>query len=570
MADKIEFVVTAKNATKSTFDEITASLGNVDALLGKIGGTVASALSVGALAAFTARLGDMADELDNASLLLGVSAQTLREWQYVAELSNISGDQFVSLLEKLSRSAGEAAGGNKQLIESFAKLGITQEDLKGDLAEIDNLFLAVVEGLRSMGNTYEQVSVSQEVFSRLGIQMLGWVRSAPEDINAAIASFRQFAGVMSDEQVKAVADAKDAWDALLTLLEQRALTTLGPIVVEANRLAQAMAQADMVRAEQQIRELSNELVNLEARLRDFESERQPENKSWLFRVLDLLPGGPIDEDALRARLVEVRAKIAELQATLPPPPPTGGGGGSAPVSPFPQLESIEEEIDRERTLNMELALLDQMRTEQEAAWAAERIALAQAEAEAKAATDAASTENARREAEARAEFEKKIEKQKQLAAAQGALQRFAIAAQGHKKLFELGKAAAIADAIVNTYKAVQAARAAAPPPLNYALAAIELAAGAANVAAIQGASFGGGGATVQASGPGGYAPALPQPPANAVAPGQQQQGQTITLVVETSDPLARAFFESTKAYINDRDEVLIGANSRQYAELTSP
>jgi len=59
-----------------------------------------------------------------------------------------------------------------------------------------------------------------------------------------------------------------------------------------------------------------------------------------------------------------------------------------------------------------------------------------------------------------------------------------------RKLFEIGKAAAVANAIVNTFDAIQTARASAPPPLNYALAAAEAVAGAANVAGIMRTSFG--------------------------------------------------------------------------------
>ena len=63
-----------------------------------------------------------------------------------------------------------------------------------------------------------------------------------------------------------------------------------------------------------------------------------------------------------------------------------------------------------------------------------------------------------------------------------------------RKMFEIGKAAAIAETIINTYKAIQIARSSAPPPLNYALAAAEAVAGFANVRQIQSTQFGSKGA----------------------------------------------------------------------------
>lgn len=564
MADKIEFVVTAKNATKAVFDEIQSSLGSVEGLLGKLTG----ALSVGAVAAYVEHLGDLADELDNASLLLGVSAQQLREWQQVAELSNISGEQFTTLLEKLSKSAGEAVGGNKALIESFAKLGITQDDLKGDLSDLDALFPAVVEGLRAMGDNYAQVATSQEIFSRGGIQMLGWIRSAPEDIERVTQKFREQAGVMTDEEVRAVADAKDAWDAFLNMLEQRALKTLAQTIATIKEFQEAKYGNEFRAAVAEQRELMAELANLEAELRDMQETAPPE-QGWLMKFLGLLPGGPIDEEGLKARIAEIKARIGQIIATAPAPtanepPLDGSGGGVAPIDP-----ALQEAIAASQAAAQQIIDLDVLRTESERIQSEYRIEQARLEAEQRAIILQSLTEAERIAAEQRAEFEKKVEKQKQLAAAQGALQRFAIAAQGHKKLFELGKAAAIADAIVNTYKAVQAARAVGWP-MGPILAGIELAAGLANVAAIQSATFGGGAATVQGAGPGGYAPAMSQAqvaPPNALAdPNKQQQG-TVEIVVRGGDSAGQALLDLLSVEINQRDQVFIKNGSRQAAEL---
>lgn len=63
----------------------------------------------------------------------------------------------------------------------------------------------------------------------------------------------------------------------------------------------------------------------------------------------------------------------------------------------------------------------------------------------------------------------------------------------NKQLFEVFKAADIAQAIIDTYAAANKALNAAPPPLNYALVAAVVAAGMANVQRIRSTQFGGGG-----------------------------------------------------------------------------
>jgi hypothetical protein len=67
-------------------------------------------------------------------------------------------------------------------------------------------------------------------------------------------------------------------------------------------------------------------------------------------------------------------------------------------------------------------------------------------------------------------------------------------AQHNKAMFEINKVAGIASAIVNTYVGASRALREYPPPLSFAMAAAQVAAGMAQVAAIKSTSFGAGGA----------------------------------------------------------------------------
>lgn len=83
---------------------------------------------------------------------------------------------------------------------------------------------------------------------------------------------------------------------------------------------------------------------------------------------------------------------------------------------------------------------------------------------------------------------------------------YVFSGQKSKALFQVWKAAATAQAVVDTYAAANKALASAPPPYNFALAAAVVAAGLANVARITSQQFGGGG------GGGGGGAASPAPP----------------------------------------------------------
>lgn len=66
-------------------------------------------------------------------------------------------------------------------------------------------------------------------------------------------------------------------------------------------------------------------------------------------------------------------------------------------------------------------------------------------------------------------------------------------AQHNRALFEINKVAGIANAVINTFLGVSGVLAKYPGPIGWAMAAVQAAAGLAQVMAIQNASFGGGG-----------------------------------------------------------------------------
>ncbi len=145
-------------------------------------------------------------------------------------------------------------------------------------------------------------------------------------------------------------------------------------------------------------------------------------------------------------------------------------------------------------------------------------------------------------------------------------------AQRNKTLFKINKAAAIANATINTFQGVTKTLSAYPMPIAAILAAAHLAAGLAQVQAISSASFGGGGAapSVVGGSAGGAGPpqdVVQQQPVAAAAP----QGPVVNVTVNGSvfaTEVREIVADSVREVIQN-DEVLIPANSRQAEEILS-
>jgi tape measure domain-containing protein len=100
-------------------------------------------------------------------------------------------------------------------------------------------------------------------------------------------------------------------------------------------------------------------------------------------------------------------------------------------------------------------------------------------------------------------------------------------AQSSKTMFKINKIAGIANAVINTAQGVTQALAAYPPPLSFAMAALQGAAGIAQIQAIKSTSFGGGGSapSVAGTGPG----ATTQNVFDITPQSQQPAGGTLTV-----------------------------------------
>ena len=106
-------------------------------------------------------------------------------------------------------------------------------------------------------------------------------------------------------------------------------------------------------------------------------------------------------------------------------------------------------------------------------------------------------------------------------------------AQHNRQMFELNKAAGIAQATINTYEGVTKTLSAYPQPLAGILAAAHLAAGLAQVSAIQGTSFNGGGGTA----PSGITGGASAPAGELITPVEQpdereQQGTVVEINID--------------------------------------
>lgn len=191
-----------------------------------------------------------------------------------------------------------------------------------------------------------------------------------------------------------------------------------------------------------------------------------------------------------AKRLETLIKIRDINLNAAQKPGTIEGVSKAPTATGldPSIGGADSEITR---LNEESARLDQ--------WRATELEKQKAYLDLKAINEETYAERVANINNQAAESRAKIEQAKNTAIINQSSSFFGIMAtlsqSGHSKLAAIGKAAAMAQATIDGYLAIQKALAAFPPPFNFIAAGVVGVATAANVANIAGVGFSDGGYT---------------------------------------------------------------------------
>ncbi len=145
-------------------------------------------------------------------------------------------------------------------------------------------------------------------------------------------------------------------------------------------------------------------------------------------------------------------------------------------------------------------------------------------------------------------------------------------AQNDRKMFELNKAAGIANAVINAYQGISLTLASYPAPLSFAMAAVQGVAAFAQISAIRSANFqgGGGGTTPSLAG---SVPTVNSTPVNSTETSESASSggsaPTYNFYGDFVGNDSEKIFEELKSLISDGDHVLIESTSHNAQELAA-
>lgn len=224
----VTLVIRARDRTRAVFRRIGRGIRRFRVGLG---GLVAG----GAFAALTKGALDFATNMEGAAARVDVTTDSLQGLKILGEDLNIPFASLVTVMQRLSRNAGQALGGDVRLVDAFADLGVTMEDLSR--LNTEDLFLKVADAAADTSRSWRETSaLIAKVGDTEAVALRGLLVQGGDALRDGVRELKGAGRIQGAAELKAAAEAEAAARRELIAAQKaftEAIVTLTPVLQEA-------------------------------------------------------------------------------------------------------------------------------------------------------------------------------------------------------------------------------------------------------------------------------------------------------------------------------------------------
>ena len=162
-----------------------------------------------ALISMTKESAAYADEILTQSAVTGLSTEALQEYQYAAELVDVSLDTLTSSQTKMIRSMDAARRGSKEQAEAFDKLGISVQNADGTLRDAQDVFSDAIDALGAISNETERDAIAMTIFGRSARDLNPLIKAGSDGLRELAQEAHDVGYVMGEEALDALGAVDD-------------------------------------------------------------------------------------------------------------------------------------------------------------------------------------------------------------------------------------------------------------------------------------------------------------------------------------------------------------------------
>lgn len=248
---------------------IVSSLGAMKGLL--VGGAIVSGLKEVAEKIWdVAKAGAAyADDILTMSTVTGLSTDALQEYQYMADLVDVSVETITGSITKLTRNMLQAKDGTGEQAEAFAALGIQITNADGSLRDAQEVWDEVITALGQMSNETERDAYAMVLMGKSAQDLNPLIEAGADKINALRQEAHEAGAVLDEDMLATLGEMQDAFDRLsqqTDAFERILAGTLAPTITDiVNAIVGAVQQmGNFIQRVQEAKQAIDELAERNA------------------------------------------------------------------------------------------------------------------------------------------------------------------------------------------------------------------------------------------------------------------------------------------------------------------
>lgn len=196
---------------------------------------VVGAIAGGVAAKLISDVAKSADEFSKMSRKVGISVEGLQQLEFAAEISGASLASLRTGLQRMARTADDAAQGLESAREPFERLGVEFEDTNGKLRDTDSILLDVADRFAEMPDGTEKTALAMKTFGRAGADLIPLLNEGRSGIGKLRTEFEALGAQISTKDAQAFEEYNDTLLRVKTVLiglRNQAVIALLPMLQE--------------------------------------------------------------------------------------------------------------------------------------------------------------------------------------------------------------------------------------------------------------------------------------------------------------------------------------------------
>lgn len=195
------------------------SAGTVAAMSGAAAAVAALSKTISALHKLTVDTAAEVDELLTESMITGLSTTTIQQLKYAEELIDVSYGTISASLTKLGTAMVKAKDGNKELTETFGKLGVSIYDASGELRDSESVFYDLIDALGAVDNDLERDALTMELMGKSAKDLNPLILQGSDALKDLAEEAQATGYVLDEAQIQKLAEVDDAYQRMTLTVE---------------------------------------------------------------------------------------------------------------------------------------------------------------------------------------------------------------------------------------------------------------------------------------------------------------------------------------------------------------